>query len=233
MAPTHHHYEQDWASGDTPGPAACGGTLVDRGDTLVCGACGAETHRRCTDYEECGSDWLTLDEVTLGYNGQPYCDPCREVDLQNASAIVRLGPDAEPEGADRIRFGNTHADVDDLPDWFTALFPDGKPARHYHRSDAGRGYYDTPKIMVGVTSIAEGWVTGDYDDVAYKADTHRLANVLNEHRPPVDVFVLTEPTSNVFSTAAEILVADGDIDAAWAYLTEHGFTPEGLQAAFH
>jgi hypothetical protein len=224
-----HGTEPDLDSGYTP-EVACGGTLVDRDSSLVCAACDSTIAYLCPGCHD-PVDFDTDGSVT-GTSGEEFCYPCYESEITNASGIAAIGGEFHGQVA---RFTEHFLVLpDDDEDWVSPLFTDGTVTRTWVSTDAWRGYYDSTKSMTGVTSLVHGWVTGDYDDVPWKRDTHRFAAALAEHGhdAPVTLYVLTEPTSNVFSTAADVLVADTDKDAAVQWIATLGFTVDALDRAF-
>lgn len=166
-------------------------------------------------------------------SGEFLCSWCRESDEQSMSTVVRF----TPEGSDGCRFGEwvrylvVDGDTIDTgtPEWFDELFG----TRSWVRTDAWRGYYETP--APGLESVTAGWVTGYPDEsVAYKATAAELYEALStgQIKPPVEVFWLFEPTANVFSTASEIFVRPGDREAFDRWLREVEIDPEDLNQAF-
>lgn len=228
--PTHHGTEPCLDSGYTP-EQPCGGTLVV-GAGLVCAACNSTIAHLCAgckdpvDYEN--------DPTYDSRDGEAFCVGCFESEMSHPSVVTAIGGEHHGETVRFTEHFTFGVDGDDEePEWFTGLFVDSKPTRIWHQTDAWRGYFDTSKAMTA-TSIVDGWVTGDYDDVPWKRDTHRFAAALTEHGhdAPVSLYVLTEPTSNVFSTAADILVAEADKAQAVEWIGSLGFTLDALERAF-
>jgi hypothetical protein len=156
----------------------------------------------------------------------------------NASTMVL----ASPDGLDVVRFGESDEDETfeaewvtgggDSLDWFFDLFPrDTEPARLWQATDAWRGHFQTWNNLQGLEKVAEGWATGDWDDVPHKAPWHRFTELLQAEAPPVAVYVLMEPTSNVFSTAVDVAVLPGRAPEFDAWLGEHGLSIEELKGA--
>jgi hypothetical protein len=140
------------------------------------------------------------------------CYSCYEQDTMYPSTLVRyLGGERE-----RVIFGDhtAYGEEGESPDWFTGMLPADWEGRTYKRTDAWRGYYDTK--FPGTAMIENGWVTGDYDDVPWKRDIHTFGEALERGDIVTDfpLFMLFEPTSNVFSTAIEIFVNEDDLDRA-------------------
>ncbi|MDX1745482.1 MAG: hypothetical protein R3324_06050 [Halobacteriales archaeon] len=145
------------------------------------------------------------------------------------STVVRYGPGGEEkvlfseyEVVDPVDFTEPGEDH-----WFERL----RAERSWVSTDAWRGAYQVT-VADGFTEIAGGWVTGHPDEsVAYKVPTIELNYRLrNGEAPPVDLYWIFSPTSNVFSTASSIYVADEDLDALKAWLAAEGFL--GIEKAF-
>jgi hypothetical protein len=164
------------------------------------------------------------------------CGSCRESDLgDSASTIMLFQADGEREV---VRFGDFLAEVrepeyamgEEAPSWFDDMIK----KRNYVRTDGWRGYFDTTPEGE-FKKITSGWVTGYPDDtVAYKMDAAELFEKLRDGdvEPPVEIYWLFEPTSNVFSTASEIFVKTADYDKAAEWLTSINFPVEKLERAF-
>ncbi len=148
--------------------------------------------------------WANLSEGWL-------CESCYENECQYTSTVLLFGPDypaTRGDGPARIyvtdRFSmNQWGDEPDLP-----------VARTYTSTDAWRGYYTTT-IEGWVEVGLEGWTTGGWGDST--ADRKRTFNDwvegLADEAPPMNVAVATDLTSNVFSTAITVYVAEDDREA--------------------
>lgn len=81
----------------------------------------------------------------------------------------------------------------------------------WHSTDGWRGYYRvTPEP--GFISIADDWVTGDWDDAiaAEHGETPTEAKLQALEKQYHDIYVIYMPTSNVFSTGYNVLARDPD-----------------------
>jgi hypothetical protein len=90
------------------------------------------------------------------------------------------------------------------------------------------------EIADGFTCVAEGWTTGDYDDVKWKWDFNEFVNKVHEGElvPPVELFFIFAQTSNIFSTSAQLVVRTHQENTFLNWLAqEAGFTKEQLQQA--
>lgn len=168
------------------------------------------------------------------------CAGCYENDGNYVSTLLRFAPDGEHQRVllgDLTLYTGTLDEIYDteIPDWLADLFPDGKPKRNYVRTDGWRGHQDTPAVMTGIRKIADGWTTGDWGDAVSdrKAPTRDLGEFLVEegNEPPRPLFVILEPTSNVFSMSMDIFTADGDYDTVVAWLADNGYPAADLERA--
>lgn len=160
-----------------------------------------------------------VDENTARYGDLTedlLCEGCYESDLTYPSTLHRFEPGEGKDEHEYVLFGDHTAygcteDFTAEPfDWFSALLPEDWKGRGYVRTDAWRGYYDTAPLLKGLKEVESGWMTGDYGDVPWKRDSHSFLEALSEGtiEPPCTVYVLFEPTSNVFSTATTILAPE-------------------------
>lgn len=162
------------------------------------------------------------------WSGKRICNGCAEVDRERPSVLVKY----EDGAKEVVKFGEYDAwteDGDSAPDWFKDVYE----ARTYVRSDAWRGHYETK--FKGLETIVDGWVTG-YPDDSQKPEKKAIEfhEYLNKGgKIPVTLYWLFEPTSNVFSTASEILCRTEDKEVLIAWLNSNGFTVEDLQSAFN
>lgn len=94
--------------------------------------------------------------------------------------------------------------------------------REYVSTDAWRGYYNT--TIDGWIDVLDGWTTGSWGDpiADRKANFNVWAEALltNEIYPPCSVAIVTDPTSNVFSTAITVLVKKDDVESFRAWLAD-------------
>lgn len=84
--------------------------------------------------------------------------------------------------------------------------------RAYHRTDGWRGYYET-RPTGDWTEVQAGWTTGNWGDSISdsKQAFNRWAEALikGETDPGHPVWVIADPTSNVFSTAIGVFAPVG------------------------
>jgi hypothetical protein len=161
----------------------------------------------------CSDDIDTENDVFYGseHNGETYCQSCHHEDLNNASIITLFGPDYErqTEGPVRIFVGNWFVE-----DCWADPYSELDVQRTYIRTNGWRGYHETR--ISGWTEVLSGWTTGGWGDPT--SDRKQPFNVWAQdlfdgtYVPPVNVALITDPTSNVFSTAIGVWVADADVD---------------------
>lgn len=193
-------------------------------ENFTCAAC-SETFGQEDEYFD------DMQFSTIG--GKPICYPCFEDDLQYPSTVVRV----DNEDLQKMTIGDYFILSDyefEIPDWFRPFIPNGWTGRAYQSTDGWRGYYDTFKTLEGATEIADGWFTGWIDEsVSRKQTVADLLEGLENQTlvPPVPIYVLLEPTSNVFSTATTIFTATKDVETIKEWLQEIGFTTDNLKYA--
>jgi hypothetical protein len=148
--------------------------------------------------------------VSSEVNGETYCETCHHNDMRDASTIMLTGPDydRDDEGPYRIFVGDWF--VEDL--WGDPC-SDLKITRTY-KSSGYRGYHET--LITGWTEVLSGWTTGGWGDPT--AERKQPFNVWAQDIfdgtsvPPVNLAIITDPTSNVFSTAIGVSVPDDQVD---------------------
>jgi len=155
-----------------------------------------------------------------------------EQQMERPSTVVQFGP----KGKDEIKF-----EEDDrgrlffnksVPDWYNEVV---SGARKWVSSDAWRGHFETP-IKEGMVKLGSGWVTGYPDDtVAHKQTAADVFEKLQsgELKPPKPIYWLFEPTSNVFSTASDLMVKKADLPAVTQWFSKMGVDLKSLADAFN
>lgn len=161
----------------------------------------------CSDQIDTDNDVFYGSEV----NGETYCETCHHNDMRDASTIMLTGPDYErtSEGPYRIFVGSWF--IEDL--WGDPC-SDLPISRIYKSTDAWRGYSET--LIEGWTEVLTGWTTGGWGDPT--AERKQPFNVWAQDIfdgttvPPCNLAIITDPTSNVFSTAIGVSVPDDQVD---------------------
>lgn len=184
-----------------------------------------DTARKC---EGCGEFYSEQDWEDNGMYGSlsetPICFSCYNSDLENPSTLIRFNPDGEHYRAIFGDFNIYHGTLrelydSDTPDWFAEIMPEHWSGRIWHSSSAWRGYFATDEVFQ-LAKIEDGWMTGDYGDVPWKKDAHSFLEALESGQitAPVPIYVLFEPTSNVFSTATTVLSKPSDAQVVKEWL---------------
>lgn len=164
---------------------------------------------------------------------EPVCFGCFEEDLSNPSTVVKV----DSEGLSKFIMGDLFVVGDceyEVPDWFTQFIPEDWAGRKYVSSGGWRGFYSTFKTFQGVEELAGGWHTGWADEtVSRKLKVGGLlANLeTGDLVPPVPIYVLLEPTSNLFSTTTTIFTATKDVSVITEWLEQIGFSVDSLKFA--
>jgi hypothetical protein len=146
-------------------------------------------------------------------DGGALCQGCEQSEFESASTALFIGADGDRSKAlVTNRFAvdaEYHEDTSGL-------------TRIWKSSNAWRGYYETS--IEGYVEIPglTGWTTGWADEtVARKIDFNTWVEKLwedDESDPPVDVAVVMDPTSNVFSTAIGVHVKAEDVETFLTWL---------------
>ena len=164
----------------------------------------------CLDCEEEfdldeGGDYSALREGWL-------CGPCVENDGQYASSAWHVTPDG-----DVTRYAITDSFVY-VTEYGEEVGENSPLTRRYVATDGWRGYYET-RPTGDWTPVVDGWTTGNWGDPV--ADSKQRFNrwaealIAGDVTPPCEVWLVADPTSNVFSTAVTVFVPDSvDLDEA-------------------
>ena len=140
-----------------------------------------------------------------------FCWSCYESDTQYASTVILVDEDVRKYYvADNFVFDEYG---DDLHGTNLTI------RREYKQTDGWRGY-----SIDGWSDVLTGWTTGGWDDpiARRKADFNEWAEGIGsgELIPPCPVAVVSDPTSNVFSTAISVLVPTDSVDVFRDWLGE-------------
>ena len=166
-----------------------------------------------TTCDHCEDQIDTESDVFYGSetNGGTYCRGCYESDVREASTVFLTGPDypATSEGPVQVAVGQWF-----IEDRWLEPFTDLTFKRAYHSTDGWRGYIET--TIEGWSEILGGWTTDGWGDstARRKQPFNEWAESLftGEIVPPVNVAVITDPTSNVFSTAIGVFVPNEHVE---------------------
>ena len=177
---------------------------------------------------------LTMDDVQFGeLSEKPLCQDDYDSDLEYASTLVEFSN----EGKKTVIFSE-HRGVEpeygDSPSsWFTGLFATWT-GRHYESLDAWRGSYNSEKGFEDISLIASGWTTGWTDETTErKAKFNAFIGGIEEgiFDTPCPLYVLIEPTSNVFSQSVVLFVKKSDEETIKNWLNDLEMTVDELKFA--
>lgn len=154
---------------------------------------GCDAHS-CTERLDGAGDWR-YSNVKMG----ELCAECYESDLEYPSQVILFEPGSE----EPIKyFVGSYVTMNQWGD----DAPSGME-RSYVRTDPWRGYYvTTVPGTVEIQSGADLW--GEATDVRSLAE--RIQEEHQQGTLPVPVYVVCDPTSNVFATAMEIRINECD-----------------------
>lgn len=178
----------------------------------TCDCCGETVHEDDVRY----SEWT---ETTM-------CESCEQGDMEYASKLYRFSPD---DGVQVVMFGDHTAYYGDgdfvndtgLPKWADDFWPKNWTGRKYHQSSGWSGYYCTGDLF-DLHKLEDGWATGGWSDVPHKWSFNEFVEglVSQEIVPPAPLYILFEPTSNVFSTATTVMCHEHDVDTLTRWIAE-------------
>jgi hypothetical protein len=188
----------------------------------------AEPIQKCT---ECGQE-INQDHDFYDYNSKDeiICEGCYEHHWESAVMVYEFDPNEE--SMRRLDYAFTLDKTRDTDNYDTF---DGTPMCIKGAKWEGnyRGYIAVD-FEEGYESVANGWTTDRYDDVKWKWDFNDfMENIINgELIPPVEVWFIFAQTSNIFSTAVDVVVRTHQSDTFLNWLAdEAGLTRDELQEA--
>lgn len=196
---------------------------MDELEQFKCGDCGETVTSEDRYYED--SRWSDVKGVQICYG-------CWESDTEHASTLVAVHSD----GHNRLLLGD-HVIMDaeygdsGLPDWAARFLPDGWQGTTWVSTDGWRGYGNSIRQFKGIAKLADGWSTGWVDNTVSRK--HLVNDLLGELEsgelvPPAPIYVLLEHTSNIFSTAIDIFVAESNLPLISEWLGENGYAVQQL-----
>jgi hypothetical protein len=188
----------------------------------------AEPIQNCT---ECGQE-INQDNDWHEYNGKDeiICEGCYEHHWESAVMVYEFDPNEE--SMRRLDYAFTLDKTRDTDNYDTF---DGTPMCIKGAKWEGnyRGYIAVD-FEEGYESVANGWTTDRYDDVKWKWNFNDfMENIIKgELIPPVEVWFIFAQTSNIFSTAVDVVVRTHQSDTFLNWLAdEAGLTRDELQEA--
>jgi hypothetical protein len=188
----------------------------------------AEPIQNCT---ECGQE-INQDNDWYEYNSKDeiICDGCYEHHWESAVMVYEFDPNEE--SMRRLDYAFTLDKTRDTDNYDTF---DGTPMCIKGAKWEGnyRGYIAVD-FEEGYESVANGWTTDRYDDVKWKWNFNDFMDniIKGELIPPVEVWFIFAQTSNIFSTAVDVVVRTHQSDTFLNWLAdEAGLTRDELQEA--
>lgn len=189
----------------------------------------AEPIQKCT---ECGQE-INQDHDFYDYNagGDIICDGCYDHHWESAVMVYEFDPNEE--SMRRLDYAFTLDKTRDVDNYDTF---EGTPACIKGAKWEGMGYrgYIAVDFEDGYESVANGWTTDRYDDVRWKWNFNDFMDniIKGELIPPVEVWFVFAQTSNIFSTATDVVVRSHQVDSFMNWLAdEAGLTRDELQDA--
>ena len=147
----------------------------------------------------------STDFYTFNAASEIICETCEHSHWQGAVRVMHYDPRSEDITGylHCYSLGQTRT----AEDFEECDIPEPVEFARWKSTDAWRGYVDVQykdKFKV----VANGWATGNYDDVKWKWDFNEFYENIQDGTlvPPVDVWFVFAQTSNVFSTAVDIVV---------------------------
>jgi len=158
------------------------------------------------------------DMYYAGNDDRDYCEDCHNSDMASAATVTLLGPGWDMDDDGHVRYYVTQLFVSDRygeDDTNGLTFK-----QKYVSTDAWRGYNVTS--IDGWSEIESGWTTGNWgDEVSDRKRPFRdWAEGLytGDIEPPCEIALITDSTSNVFSTAIGIWVKDENVQQFTTWL---------------
>lgn len=155
-------------------------------------------------------------------DGGYICRDCVDYEMEYASTLVNFSTKGE-RVARITNYFNTQ-------DWADEVV--GR--RKWVDTGGWRGYFETP-LKDGYTRLSVGWGTGMPDHTVQRKNIlfalEDLLRAEGRTLPGEGVYVLAEPTSNVFSTAIEFFCKAEDEEAIREWLARHEFAVERIEHA--
>jgi len=174
-----------------------------------------------------GDDYFGTDK-----NGEVLCEECYYSHWESAVMVYEFDPE------DEILLRTDYAYTLDVSrSTESSEECEGPPqcieSASWKSTDAWRGYVNV-ELADGYECVANGWSTGSYDDVKWKWDFNEFFENIAEGNlvPPVPVWFIFAQTSNVFSTATDVVVRTNQVGTFLNWLAdETGMTREQLNSA--
>lgn len=164
------------------------------------------------------------DPVYFTQSGEVYCESCESGawDYANTVVVCEIGENKKYIWCAEFGFRDTENWEDESPD--------GVDGFKYIKTDGWRGYWE-PEIAPGYVTLASGWSTGRWEDVAYKHKFNDLVDAIHEGEIecPFKIVFAFGLTSNVFSVSSDVVIRKYDLEEFTEWLAvEAGITTEEL-----
>lgn len=173
----------------------------------------------------------SVDFYRFNKDGDMVCESCEAECWNEAVRVMHF--DSNSESLDAYLYSYILGDTRRGEDFEEVDIPEPIVSAKWEPTDSWRGYvYVDYKENFEV--VANGWTTGNYDDVKWKWDFNEFyENVQSgELVPPVDVWFVFAQTSNVFSTAVDVVVHNHQAATFLNWLAEEaGMTRDELNQA--
>jgi len=148
------------------------------------------------------------DDVFYGSesSGKTFCEGCYIDDRNSASTVYLVGPSFEFDYDEKPV--TVYVSENFVENRYGESFDDLKMSRVYKNTSAWRGYNETS--IKGWVEVFDGWTTGGWGDPT--ADRKQVFNEWAESlltaksKSPVDVAIIMDSTSNVFSMGVGVHV---------------------------
>ena len=199
--------------------------MIDYSDNPVdepiqkCSECGYEINQDYDRYEYKAS-------------GDIICDECSNSHFESSVRVYEYTGPGEAVGVldyayglDKTREANNYEEYEGAPECIESAA--------WESSSAWRGYVSV-KFKEGYNSIASGWSTDRYDDVKWKWNFNDFVEQICEGNlePPTPVWFVFAQTSNIFSSATDIVMRKKDEKRFLKWLAqETGMTRMQLEDA--
>ncbi len=177
---------------------------------------------------------INQDNDFYSYNGggDIICDECYNQHFESAVRVYEYTGPGEAVGVldyayglDKTREANNYDEYEGAPECIKSAA--------WNSTSAWRGYVEV-KFNEGYNSIASGWSTDRYDDVKWKWNFNDFVEQVCEGNlePPTPVWFVFAQTSNIFSTATDIVLRKRDEKKFLKWLAqETGMTRMQLEEA--
>lgn len=180
-----------------------------------------------TNCSQCNCELTENDFIAYSTSDEAYCETCESEAWQYANTVLVVQHGETKKYLHCTEFGFRDAEY-----WEEAS-PNGVTGFKYVRTDAWRGYHD-PIIEDGYTTLASGWSTGNWSDVAYKHKFNDFVNEIaeGEIECPYELVFAFGLTSNVFSVSSDVIIKTNELESFTEWLAEYtGYTVEDLESA--